>query len=92
LVAHDEQLAFSKGHRPFVGYLRAIIPKAQTAISRMIRRWELHHRSDKAAQDLATKYNPYIQGWINYYGQFYRTQLRPILQRIDADVIRWAEP
>ena len=35
-------------------------------------------------------YNPYIQGWINYYGNFYRTQLRPTLKRIDAYVIRWA--
>jgi group II intron maturase len=25
---------------------------------------------------LAKKYNPYIEGWINYYGQFYRTHLR----------------
>ena len=30
------------------------------------------------------------RGWINYYGHFYRTQLRPTLKRIDAYVIRWA--
>ena len=35
-------------------------------------------------------HNPYIQGWINYYGNFYRTQLRPTLKRIDIYVIRWA--
>ena len=35
-------------------------------------------------------YNPYIEGWINYYGQFYRTQLRSTLKRIDVYVIRWA--
>jgi hypothetical protein len=29
-------------------------------------------------------YNPYIGGWINYYGQFYRAQLRSTLQRIDG--------
>jgi RNA-directed DNA polymerase len=39
---------------------------------------------------LAKTYNPYIEGWINYYGHFYRTQLRPTLKRIDAYVIRWA--
>ncbi len=50
----------------------------------------LHHRTDKSLQDLAEVYNPYIQGWINYYGHFYREQLRPILRRIDAHVIRWA--
>jgi RNA-directed DNA polymerase len=37
-------------------------------IGQTIRRWTLHHRSDKALQELAKMYNPYIQGWINYYG------------------------
>jgi RNA-directed DNA polymerase len=68
----------------------AVSPKALKAISRTIRRWKLHHRSDKALADLAAIYNPCIQGWINYYGHFYPEQLRPTLQRIDRYVIRWA--
>ena len=55
-----------------------------------IRRWTLHQRSDKSLQDLANMYNPYIGGWINYYGQFYRAQLRSTLQRIDGYLVRWA--
>ena len=47
-------------------------------------------RSDKSLQDLAAIYNPYIRGWINYYGQFYRKQLRPTLLRIDTYLVRWA--
>jgi hypothetical protein len=50
----------------------------------------LHHRSDKTLQELAKLYKPYIQGWINYYGNFYRTPLRPTMKRIDMYVIRWA--
>ena len=72
------------------GFMPAVSPKALKAISRTIRRWTLHHHSDKSLQDLAKAYNPYIQGWINYYGHFYRTQLRPTLKRIDVFVIRWA--
>ena len=70
--------------------LPATSPKALTSISRSIRRWALHHHSDKSLQGLAKTYNPYIEGWINYYGQFYRTQLRSTLKRIDVYVIRWA--
>ena len=73
-----------QGHLPAHGFMPAASPKALTAISRTIRRWTLHHHSDKSLQDLAEMYNPYIQGWINYYGHFYRTQLRPTLKRIDA--------
>jgi hypothetical protein len=47
-----------------------------TSISRTVRRWALHHRSDKSLQELAEMYNPRIRGWINYC-HFYKTQLRP---------------
>jgi RNA-directed DNA polymerase len=76
--------------RPAHGFMPAASPKALTSISRTIRRWTLHHHSDKSLQDLAEIYNTYIQGWINYYGHFYWTQLRPTLKRIDLYVIRWA--
>jgi group II intron reverse transcriptase/maturase len=78
------------GHIHAHGFLPAASPKALKAIGQTIRRWTLHHRSDKALQELAEMYNPCIQGWINYYGNFYRTQLRPTLKRIDLYVIRWA--
>ena len=55
---------------PAHGFMPAVSPKALKAISRTIRRWTLHHHSDKSLQDLAKAYNPYIQGWINYYGHF----------------------
>ena len=79
-----------QGILPAHGFMPAASPKALTAISRTIRRWTLHQRSDKSLQDLANMYNPYIGGWINYYGQFYRAQLRSTLQRIDGYLVRWA--
>src|SRR6202011_5070986 len=82
--------ALGRGGRPFACFLPAASPKALTSISRTVRRWALHHRSDKALQDLAEMYNPCIRGWINYYSHFYKTQLRPTLKRIDLYVIRWA--
>ena len=68
----------------------AASPKALTRISREIRSWALHHRTDKSLNELAQMYNPCIRGWITYYSHFYRTQLRPTPKRIDAYVIRWA--
>src|SRR5262245_27085751 len=68
----------------------AASPKALTRISREIRSWALHHRSDKSLTELAQMYNPCIRGCITYYSHFYKTQLRPTLKRIDAYGIRWA--
>jgi RNA-directed DNA polymerase len=78
------------GYRYTHSFRPAASPTALKAISRTIRRWALHHRSDKSLQDLAEMYNPCIRGWINYYSHFTREQLRPTLKRIDAYVIRWA--
>jgi hypothetical protein len=82
--------AIWRGRQYGVSFLPAASPKALKAIRQTIRRWELHHRSDMALEDLARMYNPDIRGWINYYGHFYRSALSWTLRRIDAFLIRWA--
>lgn len=39
--------------------------------------------------DLARRINPIVRGWMQYYGAFYRSALHPLLQRINAYVMRW---
>ena len=79
------------GERVFThGFLPAVSPTACVRITREIRSWALHQRSDKSLEELAAMYNPKIRGWIAYYSHFYRTQLRPALRRINAYVVRWA--
>jgi RNA-directed DNA polymerase len=73
-----------------LSYLPGASPKALKAIRRTVRGWSLQTRSDKALDDLARMFNPYIRGWINYYGHFYKSVLRPTVRRIDAFLIRWA--
>ena len=78
------------GHQHVVSFLPGISPKALKAMGQTLRRWCLHHRSDKSLQDLAQLYNGYIRGWINYYRHFYGSALHPFLRRIDAYLVRWA--
>ena len=73
-----------------VSFLPAASPKALKAIRQAIRRWSLQTRSDKALHDVARMFNPYIRGWINYYGQFYKSAMYPTLRRIDYFLLRWA--
>jgi hypothetical protein len=86
----EAQEPLGRGRRAFSCFLPAASPKALRSISRTVRRWAHHHRSDKSLQDLTEMYNPCIRGWINYYSHFYKTQLRPTLKRIDLYVIRCA--
>jgi group II intron reverse transcriptase/maturase len=78
------------GYRFVASFLPAVSPKALKAIGRTIRRWALHRRSDRSLEDLAQLYNPYFEGWINYFRHFYGSCLHPTLRRIDAYLIRWA--
>ena len=34
--------------------------------------------------------DPYIRGWINYYGRFYRSELLRVLQYVNEVLVRWA--
>lgn len=74
----------------FVSFLPAVGDDERKRIGREIRRWRLHRWSDKTLKDLAKKINVIVQGWIGYYGRFYRTELCRLLKRINEYLVRWA--
>jgi RNA-directed DNA polymerase len=84
------RLARNKWGTHFVSFLPAISDKAKKAISQEIRSWGIHLRSDKSLDDLARMFNPIIQGWINYYGRFYKSWLYPPLRALNHDLEIWA--
>lgn len=73
----------------FVSFSPAISRKACKAIVAEIRKWHIHSMSDKHIDDLSRMYNPLIRGWINYYGQFYKSALYPIFQTLNDRLVRW---
>jgi len=74
----------------FVNFSPAVSPKAAQAIRQTIRGLKIHLRSDKSLDDLACMYNPKVQGWINYYGRFYKSALYPVLRQLNSSLVRWA--
>ena len=81
--------AWHGGKQYGVSFLPAAGREALKEVRRVIRRWGLQRRSDKALDDLARMFNPYIRGWINYYGHFYKSALLSTLRRIDVHLIKW---
>lgn len=84
------RLLKNKHGKFFVGFVPAISDTAAKAIRLEIRRWQLHHRSDQDLTDLARRINPVVQGWINYYGRFFRSALYRSLRGINEYLTRWA--
>jgi group II intron reverse transcriptase/maturase len=58
-----------------VSFLPAIRTKAAKAIRGRIREWRMASRGNhRPIEDLARLVNPVAQGWMNYYGHFYRSK------------------
>jgi group II intron reverse transcriptase/maturase len=74
----------------FINFSPAVSNKAAKAIRQTSRKWNWPRRSDKSLEDLAHMFNPVIQGWINYYGRFYKSALYPALRCLDRRLVIWA--
>jgi RNA-directed DNA polymerase len=84
------RLAKNRWGKHFVNFLPAVSKDAIKAMGREIRSWHIARRSDKSLNDLALMFNSIVQGWINYYGRFYKSMLYPLLRRINDHLVRWA--
>jgi len=74
----------------FINFSPAISDKAGKAIREEIQSWKLPLRSDKAIEDLSRMFNPKIRGWLQYYGQYYRSALYPYMRQLDRSLAQWA--
>jgi len=73
----------------FTSFLPAISKDALNKVSREVRRWRLHRQTGQSLAELARQVNPVVRGWMQYYGAFYRSALHPLLERINAYLMRW---
>jgi group II intron reverse transcriptase/maturase len=73
----------------FTGFTPAISKDALKKISGTVRRWRLGRRTSQNLADIARWVNPIVRGWMQYYGRFNRSVLYPLLQRINAYLVRF---
>ncbi|MDA7632513.1 group II intron reverse transcriptase/maturase [bacterium] len=82
----------AKNHRGkfFVSFLPAISEKAAKGVRATIRSWRLGaSRNNQSLEELARFTNPYVRGWVNYYGRYYRSALAPILRHLERALVYW---
>jgi len=77
------------GGNVFTAFLPAISKEALKRLSRTVRRWQLHRRTELSFAELAEMINPVVRGWMQYYGAFYRSALSMLLARINTYLVRW---
>jgi RNA-directed DNA polymerase len=76
--------------KSFVSFLPAISNEAANSIRARIRSWRLGAtRNNQSLEDIARFVNPYVRGWVNYYGRYYRSALTPVLRHLERALIYW---
>jgi RNA-directed DNA polymerase len=74
----------------FTSFLPAMSRDKLIDKGREVHRWRLDLRTNGTLADLAEAINPIVRGWMNYWGHFYRSEMIPLLQRINTYLVRWA--
>lgn len=85
-----QRMVKTNNGKVFTGYAPAISGKAQKSIRKEIRIWNLQRQTSLGIIEIANKYNSKIQGWINYYSHFYRSEMRNVLRYINKCLVKWA--
>lgn len=79
--------AMNKYGKFFTNFLPAMSEKAKKSIRKTVRKWKLQHKPDKELRDLANMFNSQIQGWINYYTHFYKSEIYDVLRYINQRLV-----
>jgi group II intron reverse transcriptase/maturase len=83
--------AVNKNGKLFVSFLPAIADKAKKAIRKEVTGWLLQRQIELEIEDIAKTYNPKIRGWMNYYGKFYPSQAKRVLNHINICLCKWVK-
>jgi RNA-directed DNA polymerase len=84
------RLSKNRFGKHFLNFTPAVSNEAKTRMRRQMRRWRVVGRSDKTLTDLALMFNRQLQGWINYFGRFYKSMLYPVFRHFNDLLVRWA--
>lgn len=74
----------------FISFLPGVSNKAAKSIRATIRSWRLGAtRSNQSLEEIAKFVNPFVRGWVNYYGRFYKSALTPVLRELERSLVYW---
>ena len=77
--------------RYFTGFNPAISNSAAKAIRKRIKGWKFHRWTEQSIEGLAQICRRVIQGWINYYGKYYKSEIYSVLQYLDGKLLQWTK-
>ena len=75
----------------FGGFTPAVSPTSMKAMRETIRDLNLRRQTPLSLQAIASKLNPLLRGWINYYGRYTPSALSPFLRYVNLTLVAWVD-
>jgi group II intron reverse transcriptase/maturase len=74
----------------YLGYDCAISTSSKKRIAEKMRELDIQHLTHKSIVGVAQFLEPYIRGWINYYGKFRLWEMNTVFQLLRRRLVMWA--
>ncbi len=84
------RVAGSRSGKRFTSFLPAVSDEAMKSMRKTIRGWNLNRQTFANLERLANQYNAILRGWWNYYGSFYKTEMRKLFYYFSQRLASWA--
>ncbi len=84
------RVASSRAGKRFTSFLPAVSAEAMKRMRQTIKGWRLHRQTFATLEHLAHQYNATLRGWWNYYGSFYKTEMRSLIDYLNQRLAGWA--
>jgi group II intron reverse transcriptase/maturase len=83
--------AKSRRGKFFLSFLPAMSDEAANSVRGKIRAWKLpSKRCSQSMEEIARFVNPSLNGWLNYFGKFYRSRCTKVLSHFNDRLAEWA--
>lgn len=74
----------------YLGYDCAISISSKKRIAATMKALDIEHLTHKSIVGVAQFLEPYIRGWVNYYGKFRLWEMNPLFQLLRRRLVMWA--
>ena len=74
----------------FLSFSSAVSKSALKSMRLKIRKLRVRMKTELSIAQMAKWLNPMINGWINYYGRYYRSVLYGMCRHVNKALVRWA--
>lgn len=76
--------------RVFVSFTPAVSRSSQKSMRAKTRKMRWRNRTELSLNEIAKSYNPVLQGWLNYYGRYRRSELHSVWRHFNKTLVAWA--